>query len=818
MKKIVFVLFLIMASSFAFAEGEPGNTWSADNPIPCQTASLSGVNVSCYGLANGSATVTINQPGTYRVIWSNGVVINSTTSLTHSISGLTAGYYDVQVINIGNGCSAFDIINITQPALLTTTTTQVDVKCFGLLTASINLSVSGGTPGYNYTWSNGPTTQDIAGIGAGTYLVTVTDFRGCQARDTVDISQPAQALGQSLTSQDPNCFGSADAWIDLTVWGGTTPYVYSWNSGAFASQDIDNILAGNYSVLVTDANNCTISTAVTLTNPPLLTLASSSTNNLCYGETNGTINLITTGGTLPYTYTWANTDYLLGWSTEDLADLPNYEYFVTVTDAKGCTFIDSAEITSPTQLNSSITSTNVTTFGGSNGSINLTVTGGVSPYIILWSNGNSNPNLSNIPAGWYSVLITDNNGCLRADSVYISEPLDPLTAELELTHVTCFGGSNGAISAVASGGTPPYSFHWSTGSASNEIADLIAGIYSLTVTDFYGNTYLTSDTIVQATPITFSQVVTNVSCNGLPNGDIDVTVSGGTPSYTYEWYNSEYVLAALTEDISGMPADQYYLQVTDTVGCMGSISLSISQPVSMQIEMDQTNVYCAGGATGTGNCTVTGGTMPYTYAWSNGAVTSDISAISAGSYVVTVTDANSCFIVDSIRITQTDSVNIDVSMVPVSCIDQHDGKATAFASGGNGDYIYLWNNSAATSTIEDLDAGVYNITVTDLMGCVGTGAVTVITTEVECINIPTCFTPNDDGLNDVWVIKDADLYPEFSLKIYNRWGLIVYEIAGSYEAWDGTYKGDPIPAATYYYFLQLSAESEVRQGNITIVR
>jgi gliding motility-associated-like protein len=818
MKRIVFGLIFIAASTFAFAEGGPGNTWYADNPIPCHTASLSGVNVSCYGLANGSATLTINQPGTYRVIWSNGVVINSTTSLTHSISGLTAGYYDVQVINIGNGCSAFDIINITQPAVLTTTHTQVDVKCFGLLTGSINLSVSGGTPGYNYIWSSGPTTQDISGIGAGNYLVTVTDFRGCQARDTVDITQPAQALGQSYTSLNPNCFGSSDAWIDLTVWGGTTPYVYNWNSGAFASQDLDNILAGNYSVVVTDANNCTISTAVTLINPPLLTLSSTSVDNLCYGASNGSINLTTIGGTLPYTYVWANTDYLLSWSTEDLSNLPNSEYFVTVVDSKGCFRIDSAEITSPNQLTSSITSTNVTTFGGSNGSINLTVTGGIGPYIILWSNGNTNPNLSGIPAGWYSVLITDNNGCQRDDSVYISEPLDPLTAELELTHVTCFGGSNGAINAVASGGTQPYTFHWSTGSASSEIGDLNAGIYSLTVTDFFGNTYLTSDTIVQPDAISFAQVVTNVSCNGLPNGIIDVTVSGGTPSYIYEWYNSEYVLAALTEDISGMPADQYYLQVTDTLGCSGSLSISITQPDILQIEMDRTNVNCAGGATGTGHCTVTGGTLPYTFQWSNGASTPDITALAAGVYVVTVTDAHFCFMVDSIRITQTDSLNVDFTMVPVSCIDQHDGKATAFASGGNGDYTYLWNNSATTSEIEDLEAGLYNISVTDLMGCSGTGAVTVTKMEIECINIPTCFTPNDDGLNDVWVIKDASLYPEFSLKIYNRWGLIVYEIAGSYEAWDGTFKGEPIPAATYYYFLQLSAQSEVRQGTITIVR
>ncbi len=818
MKRIYIVFLFLALSSVALAQGSSGDTAMMGTKVPCQIATLTGVNIGCYGLSTGSATVTINQPGTYRVIWSTGLIINSTTTLVHSITNLAAGYYDVQVINLSNGCSAFDIINITQPPKLTASVTTTDVKCFGQSTGIVDLTVGGGTAGFTYSWSNGSTSQDLTNVASGVYVVTVTDAKSCKASDTGIIYQPAQALGQSHTEKNPNCFGSADSWIDLTVWGGTTPYTYNWNGGFAVSQDLNNIVAGNYSVVITDANSCTAGMSVTLTNPPVLALSSTSTSNLCFGDVNGTVNLTTTGGTSPYTYSWANSTYLLSWDTEDLADLGSDTYYVTVTDANGCQRFDSAKITSPTQIISSITSTNVTTFGGINGAINLNVSGGVLPYGFLWSNGLTTQNLSGIPAGWYHVVITDANNCTREDSVYISEPLTPLGADLESVHVSCFGGSNGSMKVTATGGTPPYSYLWSNGNTSTQIGDINAGYYSITVTDFYNNTFVTGDTIHQPDAIAFSQIVTNVSCNGLPDGAINVSVTGGTPSYTYRWLNSEYVLAALTEDISGMPADQYYLEVTDTLGCMGSVSVTITQPAVLNIEMEHTNAYCAGGATGTGNAIISGGTLPYTYAWSNGASSTAISGLAAGVYTITVTDDHSCFVIDSIKITQTDSVRVDFTMEPVSCIDQHDGKLTAYAHGGNGDYSYAWSNGSTISTIENLMSGPYQITVTDLMGCSGKGEATVTKIEIECINIPTCFTPNEDGLNDIWVIKDADLYPEFSLKIYNRWGQIVYDLDGNYVPWDGMYKGNPLPAETYYYFLQLSAQTPVVQGNITIVR
>ncbi|HNW70297.1 MAG TPA: T9SS type B sorting domain-containing protein [Bacteroidales bacterium] len=818
MKRLSLFLLFTAVSILAFGENDPGNKNDGNSPPPCHTAILSGQNVSCYGGSNGQATVTINRPGTYDIIWSNGTFVDNTTSLTNTISGLSAGYYDVQVIDVVSGCSAFDIINITQPPLLKTSKTFENVKCFGMSTGSINLTVTGGTINYTYNWSSGQNTQDLANLAIGNYYVTVMDSKGCIAKDTVSITQPAQAVGQSLTYQNPKCTGSSDGSIDLTVWGGTAPYVYNWNDSADFSQDLNGIPSGSYSVVITDANLCTLSTMATLTNPPVLVTSITSTDNLCYGETQGSIDMEASGGTPPYSYSWANSDYILSWPTEDLTGLSNYKYYVTITDANGCLRVDSALISSPPEIQSSITATDVTTFGGMNGAITLNVTGGVLPYSFIWSNGSSNQNLSGIPSNWYYVTITDAHGCTREDSVFIKEPLSALVVGLTANNALCFGSSTGSIFSVAAGGTPPYNFIWSTGDTTESVSDVSAGVYTITVYDFYGNFVSDSVEVLQPDPITFTYAVGSITCSGLNNGSIDITMVGGTPPFTYQWMNSEYVLAALTEDISGMPADQYYLEVIDSLGCRGSISITINQPPALNIQITHTDVSCAGGATGTADCIITGGTLPYSYLWSGGQQTSGITNLAAGVYSVTVTDSNNCLVSDSVRINQTDSVSVSYTTTPVSCVDQHDGKISVTASGGNGDYTYLWSNGAIIPDIEELYAGTYVITVTDFMGCVGVKSVTVTKSEVDCINIPTCFTPNGDGFNDTWHIKDAELYPEFFLEVYDRWGLLLYSLNGTYEQWDGTYKGKPLPSETYYYFLRLTSESSVIQGNITIVR
>ncbi|HBG70890.1 MAG: hypothetical protein A2W93_08820 [Bacteroidetes bacterium GWF2_43_63] len=808
--KIIASVLVFLWISAVFADN--GDTPTGDVPAPCFSVSLTGTHNNCYGQSMGTVHLTIiGGTGPYTISWSSGETGVS------DISGKPAGYYDVQVIDQGTGCVAFDIFNVTEPPQLSSSLTQVDVKCYGQSTGSIDLNVSGGTPGYIYNWG-GATTQDRNNIAAGFYLVTITDSKGCSKKDSTIITQPAQALDRSTTFVNPLCFANANGSIDLTVWGGTTPYVYNWNSGTWASQDLSGIAANTYSVVITDANNCTSTASVTLTNPPQMTLGVTSVDNNCYGEVLGSINASVGGGTLPYTYQWANSTYTLSWPEEDQDSLSNDTYYVTATDANGCYLNDSAIVSSPTELQLSITSSNVTSFGGSNGSINTTISGGVPPYLFIWSNGATTQNLSNIPAGWYSLIVTDDHSCTIIDSVYISEPSDPLTVTLAGTGVTCFGGSDASSEATASGGTSPYTFLWSTGSIDTFVDELHAGFYSVTITDAFGNNAADTIEILQPAAFTYVENITNVSCNGLGNGAIDITIAGGTAPYVYAWLNSQYVLAAITEDISNMPAGQYTLQITDTLGCTGSYVTTISQPDQLVSDISYTDAYCAFSSTGTASTTVIGGTTPYDYLWSNDATTADIYSLPAGTYVLTVTDDHGCFIIDSVSISQPDSIAIVYSTTPVTCRDQRDGTISAYATGGNGNYDYLWNTGDITASLSDLLAGTYSLIVTDMMGCTGNADVVVEIVEIDCINIPSSFTPNGDGINDDWVIRNSELYPKATYQIFNRWGQEVYVVDGLWTPWDGMWKGNPIPAETYYYFIRLTPDSQTLQGTITIVR
>jgi hypothetical protein len=228
----------------------------------------------------------------------------------------------------------------------------------------------GGTAPYTYLWSNGATTEDLAGITAGTYTVTITDANGCTTTASVTITEPTATLGATTTQTDVLCFGNSTGAIDLTINGGTAPYAYLWSNGA-TSEDLTNIAAGTYDVTITDGNGCTITSSVTITEPTA-TLAATTTQTdvLCFGNSTGAIDLTITGGTAPYAYLWSN-----GATSEDLAGITAGTYTVTITDANGCSTTASVTITEPTAtLGATTTQTDVLCFGNSTGAVDLSVT------------------------------------------------------------------------------------------------------------------------------------------------------------------------------------------------------------------------------------------------------------------------------------------------------------------------------------------------------------------------------------------------------------------------------------------------------------
>ena len=537
------------------------------------TVSPSSTNVNCNGGNNGTANLAVSG-GTspYTFAWSN-------SATTQNISGLAAGTYSV-TISDNNGCSQSASVTITEPAGMNVSTSSTNVNCNGGNNGTANLSVNGGTSPYAFAWSNSAATQNISGLTAGTYSVTITDNNGCSQNESVTITQPS-GMTISTSSTTVNCNGGNNGTANLSVSGGTSPYTFAWSNSA-ATQNISGLTAGTYSVTITDNQGCAQNTSVTITQPTSIAVSSSSTSVNCNGGNNGTANLTVSGGTSPYSYVWSNSA-----TTQNISNLTAGTYSVIVTDNNGCAQNASVTITQPTAIAISASSTNVNCNGGNNGTANLSVSGGASPYTFAWSNSATTPVLSNLTAGTYSVIVTDNNGCAQNASVIITQPF-AINITATSTNAGCNGGNTGAANLVVNGGTSPYSYSWSNSATTQNISGLAAGTYSVIVTDNNGCAQNTSVTITEPTPITSSSVVTDASCGICPDGNIDLTVNGGTSPYNFSWSNS-----AVTEDISGLVTAMYYVTITDNNGCqhVDSAFVDFSTGIASVNSTNGINVY-----------------------------------------------------------------------------------------------------------------------------------------------------------------------------------------------------------------------------------
>lgn len=383
-------------------------TASANVTEPTAIALSSSVtNTSCNLGSNGAVNLTgTGGTGLYSYSWSN-------SASTEDISGVAAGTYSVTVTD-ANGCTATHSATVHEPSALTSAIVPANVTCQGLTNGSANLTASGGTPGYTYSWSNSATTEDISGLGTGTYTVTITDINSCTHTDSVAITEPT-ALTSSIASTNVLCFGGSTGTATVTANGGTTGYTYNWTPAGGTGATANGLPTGTYTVTVTDANGCTRSSSVTLTEPPMLTgIITSTTNISCNGAEDGAAVVSAGFGTPGYTYSWSPA----GGSANTATGLDAGTYTVTVTDANGCTASASTTVTEPGALAVSLTATDE--INGNDGAVNSAVSGGTVPYTYNWSNGQVTPGLSLITSGTYTVTVTDANGCTETASVTVN--------------------------------------------------------------------------------------------------------------------------------------------------------------------------------------------------------------------------------------------------------------------------------------------------------------------------------------------------------------------------------------------------------------
>lgn len=707
-----------------------------------------GQNISCFGGNDGAIDATITGgTGPYTVIWTGP---SGYTSSSVDINGLYAGAYAINVTD-NNGCTAganATLIQATQVIASITSVTAVD--CFNANNGSATATASGGIPPYSYAWNSTPAqnTSTATGLAPGSYTVTVTDGYNCTATTTANIGGPTVALTTNLTSQvHVLCFGNSTGSASISISGGTPPYSTTWNTTpAQNGTSAINLPAGTWTATVIDANGCIVTRNVTITQPasPLAGSLFAQTNVPCFGNTTGSATAMASGGTGPYTYSWNTSP---AQTSATATGLSAGGYTCTITDVNLCSATVNVTITQPAAaLSASISAqTNVLCNGNSTGSATASAGNGTGPYSYSWNTSpvQTTATASGLAAGSYACTVTDANGCTTTASVVITQPAAALSASIgSQTNVDCFGNSTGSATVNIAGGTAPYSSSWNTTPVQTgaTATGLAAGSHTCTITDANGCTTVAIVTISQPVAALSASVgaQTDVSCHGNSTGSATVNASGGSAPYTWSW-NSFPIQSTATA--TGLAAGGYTCAITDANGCSTLVAVTVSQPVAALSGMisSQTNVLIFGQSTGSATITASDGTPPYTYLWSNGQTTATASGLAAGTYTVTVTDANGCTTTISATITQPGSALTATigAQTNVACFGESTGSATADASGGNAPYAYAWNTTPVQTgqVATGLAAGAWTCTVTD-----GNGAVTTVAVVITQPAAPLAFT------------------------------------------------------------------------------
>ncbi|HTM66416.1 MAG TPA: T9SS type B sorting domain-containing protein [Flavipsychrobacter sp.] len=633
---------------------------------------------------------------------------------------------------------------MNQPAALSANTTSTDVNCNGGADGTATIMAVGGTSPYSYSWNTTPaqTTATATGLTAGTYTATITDAHGCITTATATVNGPTTPLNATATSSAVNCSGGNNATATVAANGGTAPYTYVWNTTpAQTTTTAANLGAGTYTATVTDVRGCSATTSVTISQPvaPVTASITATTPATCNGGTNGNATALAAGGTQPYSYSW-NTSPIQTATTA--TNLIAGSYTVVVTDANGCSDTATATITQPAALATSFSTTNINCYGNSSGTASVAVTGGAVPYTYSWNTTpvQTIPAITNLSAGTYTVLVTDNNGCSTTSNVTITQPAQLIASIPVYSNITCAGMNNGSVSAVASGGTTPYSYFWNTAQTTVSLNNLSSGTYILNITDNNGCTAI--DSVALTEPLLLTTVSGNiipVKCHGDATGSASVIVNGGTTPYNYSWNTAP---SQNTATATNLNAGNYIVTVTDSNGCTKTDSVSVTEPDAITVATSATKT-CAGSSTASALVNVDGGIAPYSLSWNTSPVqtSTTINNLTTGSYTVTVADANGC----------TQSATATVSSYPSPVVDAGpDQKVCAGAdlqlqaSGANS---YSWSPatwlscSSCESPVTHPDSDItYTIIGTDANSCMDTAVVHITVID----HVPTSIGENKE--------------------------------------------------------------------------
>ncbi|MGZ3930419.1 MAG: T9SS type B sorting domain-containing protein, partial [Bacteroidia bacterium] len=678
------------------------STFTANSPSTC-----SGTNGSILSNVTGGTP-------TYNYTWTPSGIN------TPTIGSIGAGTYSL-IVKDQAGCTTTLIATLSDPTGPTVTVTSNSILCNGSCSGSATVSAVGTAP-LSYLWSAplSSTNTIVSSICQGTYAVNVTDGSSCTTSQTLSISQPPPFV-VNATPTNPKCSSVCDGSITTLPSGGTPAYSYTWQPGSVPGPNLNNVCAGTYTANVKDANNCSYTNTFTLVSPSTITITFTKADVKCNGVCTGTVKATPAGGTGPYTFTWTPVGSFPGSPINNIINLCANIYTVTVTDANGCSATATVQISEPPPLSNTLTVRNARCNGQCNGAATFSISGGTPVYAYSWSgSGVTTPTINSLCAGNYTATVTDANGCVMSKSLTITQPA-PLTVTVSPFNPTCNGVCNGSITSSASGGTGAYTYSWIPAGSGANAVNLCSGNYTLIVTDDSLCTGQNVTSLINPAKLLSNVTFTNPSCNSNCNGVAISTPSNAVAPISYTWTNSVPAVISNVSSATALCAGMYTVIVKDNKGCRDTQQVTLVSPPSLTINPSVASAAC-GVCNGSITATAVGGTAPYTYTWAAPAVsaTNIATNLCAGIYTVSITDANNCANVFSIPLSNSNGPNgATVSFTDVTCNGLCNGAASVTNPvGGTAPYVITWVTPASTlNPVTNLCAGTYTAQIKDNLNC-----------------------------------------------------------------------------------------------------
>jgi len=797
-------------------------------PTPL-TASLSKTDVSCFGAGDG--TITVSPAG-----GAGGYEFSSDGSSFQGVATLgplTPGLYTIWTRDV-NLCVVTDTITIVEPTEILIPSETTSYLCPGPLLGEISINgVSGGLGPYTYSINGGTdfySTNQFTNLAPGSYQTVVQDATGCQVNGNLNILvEPPPIQITSYTQDDiTSCFNSPEGRIRISAIGGTGTMSYSLNGNPPVSiADFQNLPGGSHVITMIDGNACTHDTTVVILTPPVLSIDNITVTDvtICAGNTNGGLIVTGSGGTGTLEFSLDDVTYQ---ATGTFIDLGAGDYTAWLRDANNCTVTAPATISEPVPVLATVVKTDATY--GNLGTITISnVTGGLAPYEYS-INGRPGPYTSttsytDLPPASYDVVVRASDGCMYEETVLILD-VPPLDVVVNVYDVSCFGANDGSIEFVPQDaeGAVQYSIDNGANFQSDPIFTDLAGniSYMLVALDAAGKLFTDVVTLTEPAEILFIHTTDSAQCNAFsPTGAIDITVSGGAGSFTYLWSDG-----STAEDRSNIVAGVYDLEITDANMCTRDETITVSSEVTVNVDAGEDASICSG------ESIQLEGSGVGTPSWDPSPFLSDENILdplasgmtSTNTFVLTITETVSpyaCYNKDSVTITLHPLMGLEV-IEDTFVIEGHSIRLET--TGGPFDQ-YRWepatgldNSSVPDPVASPMEATRYTVFAINSYGCEEVDDVFIdVIEDIQAYNV---FSPNGDGINEYFEIRNAERFPEILVEVYSRWGDQLYSEVGydSGELWDGTTRGKEVPVGTYYYILVPYPGAKPISGNVTIIR